>query len=48
VRLGGRSTAIFRLRLPKGKSHVRVSMSVNQAGPGYLAGFSPTITVRRR
>ena len=48
VRLGGQSSAVFRLRLPKGKSHIRVAMSVNQAGAGYLAGFSPTITVRRR
>jgi plastocyanin len=48
VRLGGKSTAVFRMRLPKGKSRIRVAMSVNQAGGGYLAGFSPTITVRRR
>jgi plastocyanin len=48
-RLGPRSGAIFRLpQLPKGTSRIRVAMSVNQAGPGYLAGFSPTITVRRR
>jgi plastocyanin len=48
VRLGGKSTAAFRLTLPKGKSRIRVAMSVNQAGAGYLAGYSPTITVRRR
>jgi plastocyanin len=48
VRLGGHSSAVFRLKLPKGKSHIRVAMSVNQAGAGYLAGYSPTITVRRR
>jgi plastocyanin len=48
VRLGGQSSAVFRLTLPKGKSHIRVAMSVNQAGAGYLAGYSPTITVRRR
>ena len=48
VRLGGKSGAIFRLSLPKGKSRIRIAMSVNQAGAGYLAGFSPTITVRRR
>lgn len=48
-RLGPRSGAIFYLpQLPKGKSRIRVAMSVNQAGAGYLAGFSPTITVRRR
>jgi len=48
VRLGGKSTAVFRLTLPKGRSRIRVAMSVNQAGAGYLAGYSPTITVRRR
>src|ERR671939_307442 len=37
VRLGGKSTAVFRMRLPKGKSRIRVAMSVNQAGGGYLA-----------
>jgi plastocyanin len=48
VRLGGKSSAVFRARLPKGKSRIRVAMSVNQAGAGYLGGYSPTITVRRR
>jgi len=48
VRLGGQSSAVFRLTLPKGKSRIRVAMSVNQAGAGYLDGYSPTITVRRR
>jgi plastocyanin len=48
VRLGGKSGAVFRLRLQKGKSRIRVAMSVNQAGAGYLDGYSPTITVRRR
>jgi plastocyanin len=46
--LGKRSGRIVRLRLPRGVSRLRVAMSVNQAGPGYQAGFSPTITVRRR
>jgi plastocyanin len=48
VRLGGKSSAVFRLRLPKGKSQIRTAMSINQAGAGYLDGYSPTITVRRR
>jgi plastocyanin len=48
VRLGSKSSAAFRLTLPKGKSRIRIAMSVNQAGGGYLAGYSPTITVRRR
>jgi hypothetical protein len=33
--------------LPHGLSLLRVALSVNQAGPGYLAGFSRTITYRR-
>ena len=48
VRLGGKSSAVFRLTLPKGKSRIRIAMSINQAGAGYLDGYSPTITVRRR
>ena len=47
VRLGRHSGAIFRARLPRGTSTLRVAMSVNQAGFGYLAGFSRTIIVRR-
>jgi plastocyanin len=48
LKLGKRSGRIFRLTLPPGPSRIRIAMSVNQAGAGYLAGFSPTITVRRR
>jgi len=48
IRLGGQSSAVFKLTLPTGKSRIRVAMSINQAGAGYLAGYSPTITVRRR
>jgi hypothetical protein len=48
VRLGSRSSAVFRVALPRGTSHLRIAMSVNQAGAGYLAGFSRTITVSRR
>jgi plastocyanin len=46
--LGEHSGKIFKLTLPRGRSPIRVAMSVNQAGPGYLGGFSPTVTVRRR
>jgi plastocyanin len=48
VKLGGKSGRIFRMTVPRGTSRYRVVMSVNQAGAGYLAGYSPTITVRRR
>jgi hypothetical protein len=45
VRLNRRSAATFRTRLRRGT--FRIVMSVNQAGPGYLAGFSRTIVFRR-
>ncbi len=48
VRLGARSSAVFRVTLPRGTSHIRIAMSVNQSGAGYLAGFSRTIAVTRR
>ncbi len=47
VRLKGRSAASFRVNLRRGRSRLRVVMSVNQAGPGYLAGLSRTIVYRR-
>jgi hypothetical protein len=34
--------------LPKGVSHIRVFLSVNQAGNGLLAAHSGTQTVRNR
>ena len=47
VRLNGSSSALIRATLPRGTSRLRIAMSVNQAGAGYLAGFSRTIVVRR-
>ena len=48
ARLNGRSAALFRAAaLPRGTSTVRIAMSVNQTGAGYLAGFSRTIVYRR-
>jgi hypothetical protein len=47
VRLNGRSAALIKVTLPRGRSVLRVAMSVNQAGAGYLAGFSRTIVHRR-
>jgi len=48
ARLTAESVAIFRgVALPRGRSTVRIAMSVNQAGPGYLAGFSRHIAFRR-
>ena len=47
VQLNRRSAALIRATLPRGRSTLRIAMSVNQAGAGYLAGFSRTIVVRR-
>jgi plastocyanin len=41
------SRARFRAALPIGVHRLRIAMSVNQAGVGYLAGFSKEITYRR-
>jgi hypothetical protein len=43
VKLGTSSNAIFRATLPKGTSTLRIAISVNQAGTGYLGGISRTI-----
>lgn len=41
------SRARFTAPLPLGVSRLRIAMSVNQAGAGYLAGFSHEIAYRR-
>ena len=48
ARLNSSSTAIFRPKLKRGRWTLRAAISVNQAGGGYLAGFSQWLTVRRR
>ena len=48
VTLGPKSCARFTLALPKGISHLRVKMSINQAGTGYLSGMSREVVWRRR
>lgn len=48
ARLSAKSSAIFAATsLPAGASTIRIAMSVNQAGPGYLAGFSRTLDYKR-
>ena len=48
LKLGTRGFKQFRMpHLPKGVSRLRVFMSLNQAGAGYLDGFSPVLTIRR-
>jgi plastocyanin len=48
VLLGPDSKVRFAVMLPKGVSKLRLAMSVNQAGAGYLAGFSRELTWRTR
>jgi plastocyanin len=38
----------FKVRLPMGLSRLRIAMSINQAGAGYLGAFSRTIQFRRK
>jgi len=48
ARLTAGSTAFFKARLlPHGRSTIRIALSVNQAGPGYLGGFSRQLVYRR-
>jgi hypothetical protein len=48
ARLNSHSAAVFHPKLKLGRSTLRVAISVNQAGGGYLAGFSTWVTIRRR
>jgi hypothetical protein len=47
VRLNVHSSATFKAALPKGRSTLRIAMSVNQAGAGFLGATSRTILFRR-
>ena len=47
VRLSRRSAAVITATLPRGRSVLRIAMSVNQAGPGYLGGSSRQLTYNR-
>jgi hypothetical protein len=48
TRLNSSSNVFFRATLlPRGRSTIRIAFSVNQAGPGYLAGFSRQLVYRR-
>jgi plastocyanin len=47
VLLNAKSSARFAYRLPKGVNRLRVTMSVNQAGAGYLGVVGPTVTWRQ-
>jgi hypothetical protein len=47
VSLDLNSRVRFRALLPCGQNRLRMAMSVNQAGAGYLGAFSREITYRR-
>jgi plastocyanin len=47
VYLGTNSRAVFRLRLPKGRSVLRLALPPSQAGVGYVQGLSRLLAVRR-
>jgi plastocyanin len=48
VTLNSSGAQRFKVRLPKGINRLRIAMSINQAGAGYLGAFSKTIQYRRR
>jgi len=48
VTLGSKSGAVFRFHLKRGRYTLRVYMTINQAGIGYLEGYSRTIVYRVR
>ena len=45
--LNSRSSVKFALKLPKGMNQLRVTMSVNQAGAGYLGAIGPVVKWRQ-
>jgi hypothetical protein len=48
IRLNTGSRRQFTAALPKGRNRVRIFLTVNQAGAGYLASWSGTWTLMRR
>ena len=48
TRLGSGSIAAFSPQLPRGRSVLRIAISAQQAGTGYLAGYSAGLAYRRR
>jgi plastocyanin len=48
VTLNSSSAQRFKVKLPKGVSRLRIAMSINQAGAGYLGAYSKTILFRNR
>jgi plastocyanin len=48
VTLGSQSSRRFKSLMPLGTSRLRIFMTVNQAGAGYLGGISSVLVFRRR
>jgi plastocyanin len=48
ITLGSQSSRRFKSLMPKGTSRLRIFMTVNQAGVGYLGGMSGVLVFRRR
>ena len=48
VTLGSQSSRRFKQLMPRGTSRLRIFMTVNQAGVGYLGGMSGVLVFRRR
>jgi hypothetical protein len=48
VTLGSQSSRRFKSLMPRGTSRLRIFMTVNQAGAGYLGGMSGVLVFRRR
>jgi plastocyanin len=48
ITLGSQSSRRFKSLMPKGTSRLRIFMTVNQAGAGYLGGMSSVLVFRRR
>jgi plastocyanin len=48
VKLGSSSGRVFRFHLKRGRYTLRVYMTINQAGTGYLEGYSRTVVLRVR
>jgi hypothetical protein len=48
VTIGSQSSRRFKQLMPKGTSRLRIFMTVNQAGVGYLGGMSGVLVFRRR
>jgi plastocyanin len=48
VTLGSQSSRRFKSLMPMGTSRLRIFMTVNQAGAGYLGGMSSVLVFRRR